>query len=401
MTRRATAIMFATVLAAIAIALTLQTSDSTGTMIARSAPDDLSVAADRSNAAWYRIAALTVQVDAALEALLFEHRCRPYGSTPSADEQTLFGRYAMYEALIAARLMWPHVLTLSPVLSKYYWPLRFRLGQIAQARGKERTELVCRADFHPIRSRWNLALSGSLPGVDPPFEWTTLQRLGVLRRIGAMFDRAVDTTCHSLDATDVGRTSHPAQVSVLQHSLADARATLRSAPIPTSRRPGAAFLWQGIQRGLREWSSDLNRSLEDGVRRHVCGHLLYQILWGAYHTWLNQNYEQDDAMRLDLVLQWTQLEVGLRQICDFPESPASPLIVNGISRFVSPVRTVVSLPVELRPQRDDVAVSVQDWLPSPEQVRSLQFEIPACPYSDLHALSAFLTDLAALPAVTD
>ena len=393
--------MIATVLAAIAIALTLQTNESTEAIAADSTPDDSSVATDRSNGAWYRIAALTVQVDAALEALLFEYRCRPYGSAASTEEQALFGTYAMHEALTATRLMWPHVLALSPLLSKYYWPLRFRLGQIAQARGKEQTELVCRPDFHPIRSRWNLALSGSMPGVDPPFEWATLQRLGVLRRIGAMFDRAVETTCHSLDATDVGLTLHPAQVSVLQHSLANASATLRSAPTPSSRRPGAAFLWQGTQHGLLEWSSDLERSLEDGVRRHVCGHLLYQILWGAHYTWLNQHYEQDDAMKLDLLLQWTQLEVGIRQICDFPENPASPLIVNSISRFVSPVRTVVPLPIELRPQRDDVAEAVQDWLPSLERVRSFQFESVVCPYLDLHALSAFLTDLAALPTVTD
>ena len=393
--------MLATVLAAFAIALTLQTSDSRGTMTTRSAPDDSTVATDRSNAAWYRIGALTVQIDAALEALLFEHRCRPYGSSPSTDEQTLFGKVAIHEALSAARLMWPHVYTLSPVLSKYYWPLRFRLGQIAQAQGEEKSELVCRPDFFQIRSRWNLALSGSMPGVNPPFEWETLQRLGALRRIGDMFDRAVETTCHSLDATDVGVTSNPVQVSVLQLSLANARATLRSAPMPSSQRPGAAFLWQGTQRGLREWSSDLERSLEDGVRRHVCGHLLYQVLWGAYHTWLSQDYDDDEAMKLDQLLRWTQLEVRLRQICDFPKSDASPLILFSIDRFVSPVRTVVPLPIEFRPPRDDVVVAVQDWLPSPERVRWLQFESVVCPYPGLPALSTFLTDLAALPAVTD
>ena len=396
-----TAITIATVLAVIAIAIAIWISESRDISASESTTNDSHAVVHPDNPAWYRIAALTVQVDAALETLLFEHRCRPYGSTPSTEEQTLFGTYAMHEALTATRLMWPHVLALSPLLSKYYWPLRFRLGQIAQAQSEEQAELVCRPDFHQIRSRWNLALSGSLPGVDPPFEWTTLQRLGVLRRIGAMFDRAVDTTCHSLDAPDAALTLHPAQILVLGHSLTVAKATLRSVPAPKPLQRGTFLLWQGNQSALRGWTSDLERSLEDGVRRHSCGHLLYHLLWGAYYTWLDHSYEQDNAMRLDQMLQWTQLEVGLRQICDFPESPASPLIVNSISRLVSPVRTVVPLPVELRPQRDDVAVAIQDWLPSPEQVRSLQFESPACPYSDLHALSAFLTDLAALPAVTD
>lgn len=355
---------------------------------------------ERSAAAWHRIAVLTVQMDAALEALVFEHRCRPYGSVPLTNEQALFGTFAMHEALTVARLMWPHVRTLSPLLSRYYWPLRFRLAQIAWTSADERTELVCRPDFHHIRSRWNLALSGSVLGVEPPFEWPEVQRLGVLRRMSAAYDRAVSTTCHSLEDPHATVTSSPAELKLLKHSLAVSKATARVGSTPKARDRGAVFLWQANQGALAEWTSDLERSLQDGVRRHVCGHLLYSLLRGAYYTWLNQTHDQIGAMRLDQVLQWTQLEVSLRQICDYPQSPASPLVIHGISRFVSPVRTVVSLPVEFRPRRDEIAVAVQEWLPEGGQVSLSQFDVLTCPEAHLKSLSSFLTDLAAL-APTD
>jgi hypothetical protein len=350
-----------------------------------------------TNAAWYRIAALTVQVDAALEGLLYEHRCRPFESTPTADEQVRFATYALEEALVATRLMWPHVLTLSPLLSKHYWPLRYRLGQITGAPTNEKTELVCRPDFHLIRSRWNLALSGYLAGVTPPFQWNEMQRSGALRRITATFDNAVRTTCHSLDAPDASLTIDPAQMLVLEHSISVVNATFRSASFPGPRQRGEYLLWQGNQRALSDWTYDMNRSLRDGVRRHTCGHLLWHLLRGTYYTWLGNSYEQAEAQRLDLLLSWTQLEVNLRLFCDFPDSPALTLAGHQIWDMVFPFRDVISLPDEFRSQRDEIAAATYAWLPSPEDVRSLQVGDLSCPTSQLQSLSVLLTSVATLP----
>ncbi len=297
--------------------------------------------------------------------------------------------------------MWRHVLALSPLLTKYYWPLRLRLGQITTVSPDEQAELVCRSDFHRIRGRWNRALSGSPTGLDPPFDWSSLQRLGVLRRIGTAFDGSVRTTCHSLDDPDAVLTAYPAQRLVIRQSLQNAGPTFRSATVPSPQQRGAFLLWEGTQRALSDWTYDMNRSLEDGVRRHVCGHVLWHVLWGAYYSWLSYGYEQDAAQRLNLLLHWTQLEVGLRQFCEQPDDLTLPLIGDRIEMLVSRVGDVAPLPPDLRPRRDDIAAALHEWLPAHERVRSLQFDELGCPHSHLQSLSALLTDAAALTAVTD
>ena len=351
-----------------------------------------------ADAAWFRIAALTVAVDAALEALRFEHRCRPFGSAPSTEEQRRFAAYALEEALIGTRLMWPHVLALSPLLARQYWPLRYRLGQIARAPIRERSELVCRPDLHLIRSRWNLALKGTTIGHTPPFEWSSLQRMGVLRRVGSALDRSVRTTCHSVGDPQAALTTHMAQRLVIEHAVGFARASFRSVPGPTERERGASLLWAGIERALSDWTSAMDRSLQDGARRHSCGHMLWHVLWGTYYTWLDDAYEQPMADKLDLLLHWTQLEIGLHQLCLPPDLLTRSLIGDSIEQLLASVGSVGLSPLDLRIRRDEVAAEVYDWLPSAKQVRSLQYDDLACPGSQRESVSQLLTDVADLTA---
>ena len=385
--RRLTALLSISLLFSLCVFLTCASAAETPT---HQQPD---AAADRQ-AAFYRIAVLTAQAEAALELLTFAYHCAGDGSAALSERYDIqFEAYARSEALLAVRRMWPHILAFSPALPQYYWPLRFQLGRIARAHG----ELVCGSKIRHARNRWWYALRGTPSGADSPDAQVRrkdrldhLNRLASLSRIRLALAASYRLTCHSISMANAPLTWYPSGLIVLEHAIRSTFAAIRSAPAPPPQPPGALHLWRGVGRAIYDWRVGIDEYYADGRRRDICGSVLRNIAPGSYYSWLYDFAGAAAAGSADLLLQWTQLELALGIACRTDDADILALAAAAVSSALTARGDGVEADRGLERRRDEIAQLVEAWLPTRAELADGEFGELPCPHDARAAVSSLL-----------
>ena len=363
--------------------------------------------AQERNAALYRIAALNAQMAAALDMLTYEYRCRPYGNKPAHRSHRQFEAFARTEALLAVRQMWTHARTVSLALLPHYWPLRYKLGRIAVAPDDERRALVCDPDLQRFRYLWSQELRSVARSFDQSADqpWLRarldrLEQLAALSRARIAMASAYRVTCYNVSRPYDPVTLYPSERIVLDYAIQNVGAALHSARSPAARPPGPLILWQGLDRALQDWRAGIEASDGDGLRRHACGSILWNLALGTYYSWLYDFAGDSDAATLDLVLQWTQLELAIRVACHTDDADILALAIPTVFSALSVRQDGVRAERDVERRRDEIAEVVESWLPSRADLSAGTVTELGCANDALAAVSLLVDDAAlSLPLI--